>query len=225
VEQVRGAVEPVALPRLGAGCHQLGLHAALPGFEGLVVRPHVARVGEPDQRTGHEPAALLDDRAMQTRDDVRLEDDVVVEEQAVGRLDLIEQERALLRKPARRHVPVEDDVVPAGPHDADHREQLWSLQRVVILRLVADDDAEVSNVSPTRQASVTARASRSGARGHKDVDRGHVAGSRRTVRRFESSGARDLTEAVASHDATAEPDSPDRRAVQPATSLNRFPGP
>jgi len=58
--------------------------------------PDVVEVAQPDQRHPDEPAVLTEDHVEQALEDVRLEQDVVVEEQPVRRGGLVEEVLALL---------------------------------------------------------------------------------------------------------------------------------
>jgi hypothetical protein len=69
---------------------------ATPWFDALLVRPHIIVIAESRSRTANEPAALLFDDGDHAADDLRLQEQVIVEVLNERRRCLLEEELPLL---------------------------------------------------------------------------------------------------------------------------------
>src|SRR4051794_37841838 len=113
VPQIGRAVQRRALPGFSARAHDLRLDMTVPELDVLLVRPDIVDERQPDEGTAYEPASLAAHRVDQALEQIRLADDVVVEEERIRRLRVVEQELTLLGYATARQVASDLDLVAA----------------------------------------------------------------------------------------------------------------
>lgn len=142
VEDVRRAVQVMALPGPACGADFFRLHRTDPEFDALLPNPFVLRMAEPDQRAADEAAGLLAQGAQQAGDQVGLDHHVVVDEDRIGCTCLFEQEMTLLGHAATRQVAVQFDFATARRQQPQHGGQLAGRPRRTGFSLVRNDEAQ-----------------------------------------------------------------------------------
>jgi hypothetical protein len=123
--------------------YELGPDPPLPELDRLLVAPLILQVAEADDRRAHEATALLPYRSQQEANDVRLEDNVVIQEERKRRLALLEEELTMLGHAQSRQAAVQLHLMAVEAEQPQHRRHLGRGQRVDAFALVGGDDSKV----------------------------------------------------------------------------------